>query len=199
MNNFYISSVEVFRNLAGMDLPAMDEFTRATTRLTLNAGEVLFQTAEPKPFVYVANCGVLKLVYETPNGDAWIKSFVDAGICFASLMALREQGLTSFSACAVTACTIEQIDYRTLQRLADQHGEWQRAISNIFKFYGQRKEQREMELLILSPEERYLNFVHHYSSLLPFIRQRDIASYIRITPVALSRIRARIKASGKLI
>lgn len=199
MNNFYISTVDVFRRLAGVDLPAMEEFTRATTRLTLNTSDVLFKTAEQKPFVYVVNRGVLKLMYETPNGDSWIKSFVDAGICFASLMALQEKGLTSFSACAVTDCAIEQIDYRTLQRLADQHIEWQCAISNVFKFYGQRKEQREMELLTLSPEERYLNFVRQYSSLLPLIRQHDIASYIRITPVALSRIRARVKASGKLI
>ncbi|PUA29265.1 MAG: cyclic nucleotide-binding protein [Cellvibrio sp. 79] len=198
MNNFNISGINVFRRLAGMDLPAMDDLGRATIKLSLNAGDPLFHAAEQKPFVYVVNRGVLKLVYETPQGDSWIKGFVDAGICFASLMALQEKGATSFSVYAVTDVAIEQIDYRILQQLADQHIEWQRAISNAFKFYGQRKEQREMELLTLSPEQRYLNFIQQYAHLLPLIKQSDIASYIRITPVALSRIRARIKASGKI-
>lgn len=190
------TSLDVFRSLAGVDLPAANQLAQAITLHKLKAGELLFRSAEQKPFVYVVNQGVVKLVYETPAGDSWIKSFVGQGICFASMTALQDKGLTSFSVYALVDSTIEQIEYRALQQLADKYIEWQRAISNAFKFYGQRKEQREMELLTLSPEERYLNFIQQHANLLPLIRQRDIASYIRITPVALSRIRARIKASG---
>lgn len=190
------TSLDVFRSLAGVDLPAVNQLAQAITLHKLKADELLFRSAEQKPFVYVVNQGVVKLVYETPAGDSWIKSFVGQGICFASMTALQDKGLTSFSVYALVDSTIEQIEYRALQQLADKYIEWQRAISNAFKFYGQRKEQREMELLTLSPEERYLNFIQQHANLLPLIRQRDIASYIRITPVALSRIRARIKASG---
>ncbi len=151
MNISNSSCLEVFRYLAGVDLPEVDQLARFTSQCNLKAGERLFHSAEHKPFVYSVNRGVVK-----------------------------------------------QVEYRALQQLADQYIEWQRAISNAFKFYGQRKEQREMELLTLSPEERYLNFIQQYAHLLPLIKQRDIASYIRITPVALSRIRARIKASGKV-
>lgn len=192
------TSLDVFRFLAGVELPATDQLAQVTTWHKLKAGELLFRSAEQKPFIYVVNQGVVKLVYETPTGDSWIKSFVGQGICFASMTALQDKGLTSFSVYALVDSTIEQIEYRALQQLADKHIEWQRAISNAFKFYGQRKEQREMELLTLSPEERYLNFIQQYHELLPLLKQRDVASYIRITPVALSRIRARIKASGKL-
>ena len=198
MNISNSSCLEVFRYLAGVDLPEVDQLARFTSQCNLKAGERLFHSAEHKPFVYIVNRGVVKLVYETPAGDSWIKSFVGQGICFASLTALQDKGLTSFSVYALVDSVIEQVEYRALQQLADQYIEWQRAISNAFKFYGQRKEQREMELLTLSPEERYLNFIQQYAHLLPLIKQRDIASYIRITPVALSRIRARIKASGKI-
>lgn len=108
------------------------------------------------------NKGVVKLVYEAPAGDSWVKSFVGQSICCASITALQDKGLTSFSVYALVDSTIEQIVYRTLQQLADKHMEWQREVSNAFKFYGQRKEQREMELLTLSPEERYLNFIQQY-------------------------------------
>ena len=137
------------------------------------------------------------MVYETPNGDSWVKGFAEAGICFASLTALADHGATSFSAYAEVASHVEMIDYAALQQLADRHIQWQRAMSNAYKLYGQRKEQREMELLTLSPQERYRNFLRNYPALATVIRQRDIASYVRVTPVALSRIKSRLKASER--
>lgn len=40
-----------------------------------------------------------------------------------------------------------------------------------------------------SAEERYLSFLEEYPSLTPHVSQRDIASYLGITPQSLSRIR----------
>lgn len=194
----YVSTFEVFRRLAGSDLPVMNDLIPATTQRRLKPGDALFHVGESMPFAFVVNLGVIKLVYETPAGDSWIKGFAEAGICFASLMALEDGGVTNFSAYAVTESTIEIIEYRRLQQLADSHTEWQRALSTAFKHYGQRKEKRELELLTHSPEERYLGFLSEHSELVACIRQHDIASYIRVTPVALSRIRTRLKAQGRL-
>jgi len=170
----------------------------ATAQRRLEPGEALFHVGDSIPFVFVVNTGVIKLVYETLSGDSWIKGFAQTGICFASLMALENGGVTNFSAYAVTESMIDIIEYRKIQQLADCHIEWQRALGNAFKLYGQRKERRELELLTRSPEERYLRFLSEHAELAACIRQHDIASYIRVTPVALSRIRARLKAQGRL-
>ncbi|MNU09051.1 hypothetical protein D3C72_2554010 [compost metagenome] len=53
-----------------------------------------------------------------------------------------------------------------------------------------------MELLTLSPEERYRRFLQQHPQIAAQVRQRDIASYVRVTPVALSRIKARILRGG---
>ena len=53
------------------------------------------------------------------------------------------------------------------------------------------KEQREYEFLQLSAEERYRLVCEQFPSLVQHIPQHQIASYIGITPVALSRIRGR--------
>ncbi len=181
--------------MAGSELPDWPTLEQATRERRLKRGEPLFLANERKPFVFVVNKGVIKMVYETPNGDSWVKGFAEAGMCFTSLNALEEDGLTSFSAYAEIESCIHQIDYRALCFLADRHIAWQRAVANALKFYGQRKERREMELLTLSPENRYLRFMHDYPELAAILRQRDIASYIRVTPVALSRIKSRLKGS----
>lgn len=194
----YVSALEVFSRLAGSDLSNARELTHATSQCKLKPGEALFRVDERMPFAFVVNTGIIKLVYETPAGDSWIKGFAEAGVCFASLMALQDGGVTNFSAYAVSESTIDKIEYCKLQQLANCHIEWQRALSNAFKYYGQRKEKREMELLTRSPEERYLDFLSEHAELATCLRQHDIASYIRITPVALSRIRSRLKAQGRI-
>ena len=47
-------------------------------------------------------------------------------------------------------------------------------------------------LLLNSPEERYSNLLKHNPEILKRIPQHQIASYLGISPVSLSRIRKRI-------
>lgn len=47
-------------------------------------------------------------------------------------------------------------------------------------------------LLLNSPEERYANLIKHNSEILKRIPQYQIASYLGISPISLSRIRKRI-------
>jgi CRP-like cAMP-binding protein len=184
----------VLEQLAQAALPDWDAIARATTVRQLRAGETLFHAGERQPRVFVVNRGLIKMVYETAGGDAWVKGFVPAGMCFASLTALHPGGVTSYAALAEGGpCTVEQIDHAALEGLAAHHLEWQRVLSNAYRLYGQRKEQREMELLTLTPEERYRRFLLEHPQIAAQVRQRDIASYVRVTPVALSRIKARMQ------
>ncbi len=86
----YVSALEVFSRLAGSDLSNARELTHATSQCKLKPGEALFRVDERMPFAFVVNTGIIKLVYETPAGDSWIKGFAEAGVCFASLMALQD-------------------------------------------------------------------------------------------------------------
>ena len=48
---------------------------------------------------------------------------------------------------------------------------------------------RYLELYRKTPTERYLDLITQYPEILDIISLRDIASYLRVTPVYLSRIR----------
>lgn len=183
---------DVFQRLAGCALPQWPQLEAATTERRLTRGEPLFTAGEDLPCVFVVSEGIVKMVYETPKGDAWVKGFAEAGVCFASLSALEDQGRTSFSAYAEVPSRVHQVRYAVLRELADRHLPWQRAVANAMRIYGQRKEKRELELLTLSPPERYQRFLQEHPALVNLLRQRDVASYIRVTPVALSRIKARL-------
>lgn len=184
--------------LAGTVLPEREVLERATRLRELVTGDALFRVGERHPTVFAVTRGVVRLVYETPHGDSWIKGFAEPGICFASLTALQPGGVTSYSAYAELPSTVACINMQAIEELAGRHLAWQRAMANAFKLYGQRKEQREMELLTQTPQQRYLGFLQNNPGLAAILRQRDIASYVRVTPVALSRIKARLKAGKRL-
>lgn len=162
-------------------------------RFRLGPGQTLFRDGERQPYVYVVRCGLLKMVYDTPDGKEWIKAFAQEGLMFGSVTALQPNGVTSFSVVAMGAATVERFDHATIAELADRHLPWQRLLRRAFEVYGARKEKRERELLVLSAQQRYLQFLADHPGLDARIPQKDLAAYLRVTPVALSRIKGRLR------
>jgi CRP-like cAMP-binding protein len=70
---------------------------------------------------------------------------------------------------------------------------WQIAARKLAELIFVLKENREAELLLLDANGRYKNFIHDFPNLLNRIPEYYIASYLRITPESLSRIRANFK------
>ena len=71
-------------------------------------------------------------------------------------------------------------------------------LSQALMIYGTRKEARERELLTLSPADRYRAFLRHSPGVAERVLQRDLARHLGVTPVSLSRLKARVKAAPQL-
>jgi CRP-like cAMP-binding protein len=52
---------------------------------------------------------------------------------------------------------------------------------------------REIEFLTLDAEQRYRALLDRSPHLLQLISQKDIASYLRMTPETFSRLRSRVR------
>lgn len=191
----YIAQV-ILENLSSGPLPDWDRLLPHVRVKHIQAGDCLFMADESHPYVYFVSHGIIKMVYETIDGKAWVKAFAEEGRFFASLTALEPVGKTSFAAYAACDVTVEKVRYPLLLELADAHPVWQQTLRRAFEIYGFRKEARERELLTLSAEQRCVNFIHERQDLALRLTDKDIASYIRITPVAFSRIKKRIREQG---
>lgn len=94
---------------------------------------------------------------------------------------------------ALTDCTLLVFNYAELRKLFDQSPVWERFGRLIAEYLAIGLEQRMTSLLLLSPEERYVELVSgNKQKILERIPQHYIANYLGITPVSLSRIRSRI-------
>jgi len=190
-------SQPLFNHLAGTDLPGWDDVAAGVRVRRVERGAQVFGQGMAHPYLYVVRRGLLKLVYLSDSGDDWIKSFIAEGQFFASLAALAPGGRTSFLAEAIEDSELEQFDYRELAPRADVNLPWQRLLSQALLIYGTRKETRERELLTLSPADRYRAFLRHSPGVAERVLQRDLARHLGVTPVSLSRLKARVRTAPR--
>lgn len=173
-------------------LPEADSLS--LSRISLAPGETLFEAEVAQPYVYVVERGLLKLHYLLADGEEWIKSFSQTGMFLGSLSALEPGGRSSFAVTALEVSVVERIDFRQLEALAARHPAWLWALYRAMQRLAVLKEERERVLLTLTPPQRYAEFLREDVSLAERIPLKDLARYLGITPVSLSRIRARVRA-----
>lgn len=190
------AAISLFERIAGHSLAQAERLAEAIHVRSVKAGETVFHQDEPHPYVYVIESGLVKLTYLRADGEEWIKSFAFEGRFFASLSALVPSGRASFSAVAVEGGRLERIPFATLQSLADNDLGWSRMIRSALMMLAERKERRERQFLTLSAEERYRSLIVEQPEAVARVPQKDLAGYLGITPVGLSRIATRVRAEG---
>jgi CRP-like cAMP-binding protein len=154
-------------------------------------GSFLLRQHEKNQQLFFIERGLVKAFYETIDGKEFIKSFIAEGGFIASIQAVVTGSANAFSVLALEDCVVLEVPASVFTGpLADDPVVMQKLNQALLQL-AMKKEQREYEFLCLSPEQRYLTFCEREQGLMARLTQQDIAKYLGITPVALSRIRKR--------
>lgn len=150
----------------------------------IRAGQV------PPEFGFVAS-GLMRLYYLTEEGNEFTKAFCLENSFVTSYSALLLNKPSGLFIQALENTVLLVGDFDEFRKLYNKHICWQELGRKIAENLFIKKEERESPLLLDSAEIRYTKFLKEYPLLDKRIPQYHIASYLGITPVALSRIRAR--------
>jgi len=160
-------------------------------RRALPKGSLFTRPGEPATHFAVLLSGLLRHYYVDARGKESVKAFrvpMEVSAPYAELIQ-RKPSRTHIEALADSELLIFRYD--DFEAAAEGSIELQRLARRFGEVHFVQKEQREYEFLMLSAEERYRQFCARLPELLQHIPQHQVASYIGVTPVALSRIRAR--------
>ncbi|MDX2208857.1 MAG: Crp/Fnr family transcriptional regulator [Sphingopyxis sp.] len=161
------------------------------------AGLGVFEPQAENVRVFILTAGLVKLYYPVANGEEWTKSYIaDRGVFGPTSI---EAPVIQFGAKAIEDCCIGMVRLTWLARQLGEDVALLGALGQFQTWLFERKRQREEDLLCRAVEERYLAFVQGEAALAARLEQQEIAAYLRITPVALSRIRRRLKQRGRLL
>ncbi len=178
----------LFERAAQGPLPDWDVLELAASVCALEPGDLVFDQGVEHPHLYVVRSGLLKACYLMEDGTEWVKAVAYEGLVVASLTAFHEGGRTGFAVQAMEPSVLERVPYRVVRDLAQKHTAWALAIARLALEYVERRDQREWELLTLTPRARYQALVEKQPELIRRVPQKYLARMLGMTPVGLNRI-----------
>jgi len=183
--------IEILQMRVGEALPQAAALRRRLVRRSWRRGEVLFRAGERITQLAVIKSGLVKLTALSEEGTERILEFIVEGQVAACVSTLDG---TLEAACSATACedtTIEALVFEPVRLLAETEPLWARCLNLLLSDAARHLSERERMLLTLSPPERFAQAIAERPWLIDRVTQQDLAAYIGITPVSLSRLRAR--------
>jgi len=160
--------------------------------LKFKRGEHVFRQGDRDGSLYLLREGILKAYYVTGEGKEQVKSFLTAGNVIGSLTAAYTKEENTFSLICLEDALLVRVSFDELSSLAHENTLIAERMMELLLSLAMKKERREYELLCLSAEDRYRLLLERSPELPGKVTQQDIALYLGITPVALSRIKKRI-------
>lgn len=141
---------------------------------------------------HIVEEGVHRLYFEH-DGNELCLGFAYAGTWSGDPDSFYSQRPGRFQLQAVTDTTTWSITRTDLLALFDQVPAMERFGRLILEELLSGRATREVELIALSAEERYRRLLKRSPHLLQLVAQKDVASYLRMTPETFSRMRAKLR------
>ncbi|MCL6414922.1 Crp/Fnr family transcriptional regulator [Aestuariirhabdus sp. Z084] len=159
----------------------------------LAKGSLLLQPGGQPSMAYLVRDGLCRTYYLSHQGKEFTKHFHGPGDLLAPLAELLKGEPSRGYIHAVTDAQVLTLPYQSLTQRYQQERCWLELGRCLAEHIFLQKEAREFELLQLSADQRYDRYLERFSERIEQPPQYMIASYLGITPVALSRLISRRK------
>ncbi|WP_214626145.1 Crp/Fnr family transcriptional regulator [Paenibacillus agaridevorans] len=154
-------------------------------------GQFLLHAGDFCESIFYCEEGLFRMFYENEDGSEHIKSFVTNGKLFTDYRALLTAEPAFLSIQALEDSRIAYFTKAAMETLYERHACWERFGRKLAEELFITKSRKERELVELTAEERYRLFQKQYPDLESRIPQYQIAAFLAINPVSLSRIRGK--------
>lgn len=198
----------------GEPLPEWPGFEASLRIVHLAPNDILFRAGDVHPYLYLVQTGLLRAQGASRSGHTSTVFFSEDGDVLASMTALspraahrvysrglhpREQdlrpaveGRAVHTVSAIERSTLVRADYRIIEQLARQYPAWGRMAASVTVIYTMTL-QADAIWSRDTAEERYRSMLQDRPNLVSRLTQRDLASYLNVTEVTMSRMAKRVR------
>jgi len=155
---------------------------------TIAKGDFLIKEGQVEQHVHLVESGALRVFYLTEFEEMIIR-FGYKGSFITSLSSFINGTPSEFYMDAIRRTTVRSISKETLFTLVDESLETMKAYTSMLESLITQQVEREIDLLIHSPSDRLQRVLQRSPNLFQEIPLKYIASYLRMSPETLSRIR----------
>jgi CRP-like cAMP-binding protein len=160
--------------------------------MKVRQGEMLEKPGQPtKYFIHVVS-GCLMTYYTDKEDVDHVIQFAQAGWWTGDTASLTKQIPSIYATRALADTEVLLLPQAGLDHLLETHLKFEKYFRILFQNSLVTHQNRLIQNLSATAEERYQAFVKKYPSLEQYVPQKHIASYLGITPEFLSKIRRKM-------
>ena len=139
--------------------------------------------------VYLLVSGIMRVFLSDEAGKEYNKNFFMPPCFVGSYTSLIKREPSKLTYETLTECKVYEIDFIQIIKLCKTNLEISNLYNKILEKIFISYEERQLELISMNAKQRYLQLRKRMPDIDTMIPQYQIASYLSITPVQLSRIR----------
>jgi len=167
-------------------------FSSLMLPLQLRQGEMPEKIGEPTRYFIHVYSGCLMSYYTDKQGTDHVMQFATAGWWTGDLPSYTRQIPSIHSTRALSDSEVLLLPKPSFDELLEKVPKFERYFRILFQNSLVTHQNRLIQNLSATAEERYLSFQKKYPSLEQYVPQKYIASYLGMTPEFLSKIRRKI-------
>lgn len=175
---------------------AWTDFSALLTEKRIGRNEFLFREGDVPRHGSFLMKGILRVFYTKHDGVEYNKNFFIPGMSPTPITALITGKPCAISFQALTDAELLMFNFSQFQQLMKQHDSLAQVYRGILEQLWIDKEQQEIQMVTNDAHTNYLLFREKFPDMEQQIPQYHIASYLGITPIQLSRIRAKMSGTG---
>jgi len=174
---------------------AWNDFQGLMEPLSLKRNEYLVSEGSRVKYAYILLDGVIRVFYNK-EGNEYNKTFFIPGMFPTPLTALLSGTPSALSYQALLPCELIRFSFQDFRNLFEEHRSLETFMLRVLEQEWITKERHDIQMVTNDATENYMVFRKEFPNLENQIHLYHIASYLGITPIQLSRIRAQTVQTG---
>ncbi|EJL74957.1 Crp/Fnr family transcriptional regulator [Chryseobacterium populi] len=186
---YYTHFVQTIEKISTSEQIVIDELVSNLELKNYRKGDFLLKSDETCKYFYFLEKGLVKLFFD--NGDKdFIMTFFAENSFFTELSGFLTGNPSKYMIVALEPVEVLRIHKDVVEDLCKKHHSAETLFSKLYSKAPVNMMGRISEMLEDDGKKRYNNFLKQRPQLIQRISLGDLADYIGITQVSLSRIRA---------
>jgi len=165
-------------------------FSNRLNHVILPKGAILTQLGEVEDKIYFVRDGIVREYVEFEGREFSIDFVFENGFT-SSITSYLKRSPSQYCLTTQVPTELISISHSELTWLYENFAEINIIGRKLTEFLLIEKRQRELDLLTISAEDRYLNLLSQHPKYLQHIPLKHLASFLGVTAESLSRIRAK--------
>lgn len=182
----------IFKNISkhiDLDKDEMNIFTALITKKNVSKKTLLLKEGQVCKYINFVDSGALRAYHVDKEGKEATIMFAVADWWVTDMFCFLNKKPAMMYIEAIEDSCILQLSKEHLEKLYSNVPKFERFFRILMQNAYTREQLRVIENLSLSAEDRYDSFLNKYPHIANVVTQKQIASYLGITPEFLSSIR----------